>query len=146
MGASNLKACSKFKCQYISWNCNKNISSSTQKWRTAEVEEKHAKIETNVRNQTTDLLPPPLLLSHKCLNNNFGQDKIQIVLFQLYLCNISATFVKHPSDKRTRMALDFWLTCGEQRWSTQRFNTSAHSSEFKRTFKRWESQLRMLSC
>lgn len=68
-----------------------------------------------------------------------------MTLFQFYLCNISATFVKHPSDKRTRMALDFWLIWGEQRWSTQRFNTSAHSSEFKRTFRRWKKSLWILT-
>lgn len=142
LGASKLKACSKFKCQYISWNCNRNISSSTQKWCTAEfIKEKHGKIETNVRN-----CRPPSTPHYKCSNNNFGWEKTQHALFHLYLCSISATFVKHPSDKRTRMALDFWLTCGEQRWSTQRFNTSAHSSEFRRTFIRWESQWWILSC
>lgn len=83
------------------------------------------------------LLPPWLL--------SFCVHKTQMMLFQFYLCNISATFVKHPSDKRTRMALDFWLIWGEQRWSTQRFNTSAHSSEFKRTFGRWKKSLWILT-
>jgi hypothetical protein len=56
--------------------------------------------------------------------------------YGVYLWSVSATLEKQPRERRTRRAFDFWLTCGEHKWSTHRFRTSAHSSELKRTWER----------